>query len=253
VRTDLREKTRKTLERLFRGQLQPPLGTIARGVSESSTAEDDILRSVFPGIDPTQFNVELGSLDKNRGVPASQAARAYPALFAMGDVQLRLLYKMMRLAKPNRVVETGVADGASSQMILRALSLNGAGQLTSYDVADDVGSLVDPALRAGWELVVLPGPGRAEAFREHLVGRAPIDVFIHDSNHSYAWQSLEYRLGYDALRPGGLLVSDDIDGSFAFLDFVSRLSLRSFACVGPRKAMGIAVKPLQAIARQPAR
>jgi predicted O-methyltransferase YrrM len=209
----------------------------------SSTGEDEILRAVFPELEPSRLDGELAPAEGSGIVPHGSVTRAYPALFAMGDVQLRLIYKMMRLAKPSRVVETGVADGTSSQMILRALSLNGAGRLTSYEVADDVGSLVDPVLKTAWELVVLPARGRAQAFRDHLKRLSPIDIFIHDSNHSYAWQSFEYGVGYESLRPGGLLVSDDIDGSFAFLDFVSRYSLRAFACVGPRKAMGVAVKP----------
>ena len=177
---------------------------------------------------------------------------AYPAAAGMEDNHLDLIYKAVRLTRPARVVETGVANGRSSRAILRALLANGTGRLTSMDVASDVGGLIEPALRDRWDLVVLPRSRRRAVTRQCLLSQAPLDIFIHDSDHSYGWQSMEYRCAYSALRPGGLLISDDIDASFAFVDFVTRTPALAFACVGSRKVMGVAVKP-PAIAAGPPR
>jgi predicted O-methyltransferase YrrM len=246
VRRELRETGRRALERTFRGQLQPPLGTLARGVAVHSTAEDDLLRFLFPGEDLARFEQELTPLglgavgeETDRRAPG----QAYPSIVVMGRTHLRLIYKALRLQRPERVVETGVADGRSSRTILSALAANHTGQLTSFDVAEDVGSLVEPTLRSRWELVVLPASGRREALEGRLATVAPFDVFLHDSDHSYAWQSFEYRIGFAGLRPGGLLLSDDIDGSFAFLDFVDQRRLAALACVGSLKVMGVVRKP----------
>ena len=235
------------MELVFRFQLQPSLGTFATHVATISVDEDALLRVAFPGADLDPLNAEarscVGNVTENAVRDPPNVSLSYPALFGMEDRHLSLIYKAVRLARPGRVVETGVADGRSSRAILAALSANGAGRLTSLDVADDVGGLIEPGLRDRWDLVVLPRTGQRDALRRCLSSLAPVDIFIHDSDHSYGWQSLEYRIGYQALRPGGLLISDDIDASFAFLDFVSRQAIMSLACVGSRKVMGVALKP----------
>jgi hypothetical protein len=42
---------------------------------------------------------------------------------------------------------------------------------------------------------------------------------LHDSDHSYSNHCAEYLAAWSALRPGGLLLSDDVDWSCAFFDF----------------------------------
>ncbi len=44
-------------------------------------------------------------------------------------------------------------------------------------------------------------------------------MFVHDRLHTYDHMMAEYRLGYDALEPGGLLVSDDVDYNSAWSNF----------------------------------
>lgn len=247
VRTDVRKSLRRTVERTFRAQLLPGLDALTRAVSLYSTNENVLLLSAFPEADIGPLDEEVRALRVVDTIPSptslSHPALAYPVRFAMETAHLRLLYKVVRLAKPAHVVETGVADGTSTRTILAALAANGTGRLTSIDVADDVGSLIEPALKSRWELVVLPQSGTRAAFRARLQQLRPVDIFLHDSDHTYGWQMFEYRLGYDALRPKGLLLSDDVDGSFAFIDFVTGLPARSYVCVGSRKVMGLVEKP----------
>jgi predicted O-methyltransferase YrrM len=46
-----------------------------------------------------------------------------------------------------------------------------------------------------------------------------IDFFIHDSEHSYECMTFEYQQAWKYLKPGGLLVSDDISWNASFDDF----------------------------------
>ena len=73
----------------------------------------------------------------------------------------QLLYFLIRYHQPERVVETGVAAGFSSQAILAALEANGGdGRLWSSDLpyvrkrasSSLVGVLVDERLRRRWHL-----------------------------------------------------------------------------------------------------
>lgn len=153
------------------------------------------------------------------------------------------LYTLIRCLRPNLVVETGVAAGISSTLILQALELNGNGKLVSIDLpnytktgalnADGVrdftalpegsqpGWLIPPRLRHRWTLVI--GDSRSElpkVFRE----MSSADFFFHDSEHSIEVMNFEFRSAWSALRLGGILYSDDVLWNSAFPTFC--------ACVG---------------------
>ena len=49
-----------------------------------------------------------------------------------------------------------------------------------------------------------------------------VNVFYHDSEHSYQNMTFEYEWAYDHLKPGGILASDDVDWNEASLDFTRR-------------------------------
>jgi hypothetical protein len=148
------------------------------------------------------------------------------------------LYAITRSVLPATVVETGVLYGHSSAAILAALEDNGAGRLISVDlpaekhqtvtvgkqyvqigIAQDrlsIGSAVPVSLRSRWTLQL---GNSLDVLPMILDDVAPISIFIHDSLHTYDHMSAEFRLGYDALEPGGILVSDDIDYNSAWSDF----------------------------------
>jgi predicted O-methyltransferase YrrM len=66
----------------------------------------------------------------------------YGAAFAIEEGSAFLMYALVRLLSPSVVLETGVANGHSSALILNALAENGCGELHSVDVSDNVGNLV---------------------------------------------------------------------------------------------------------------
>jgi predicted O-methyltransferase YrrM len=128
--------------------------------------------------------------------------------------------------RPEHVVETGVARGVTSAAVLSALHANGAGRLFSIDLppltgpwAEQSGAAVAPELRGRWTYV------RGATLRRlpQVLDQLPaIDLFIHDSLHTYRTMTFEFTRAWAALREGGVVLSDDIDDSRAFHDFVAR-------------------------------
>lgn len=90
-----------------------------------------------------------------------------------------------------------------------------------YPTDADQGGLSLLASGTGGRLTV--GDSR-EQLRPLLSRLGQIDLFFHDSAHSYNVMLLEYNAAWSHLRQGGVLVSDDIDSSIAFRDFLSHVS-----------------------------
>ena len=183
----------------------------------------------------------------------------------MRPLHAELLWGLIRQRRPRVVVETGVCNGLSSAIILEAMARNGEGRLVSIDLPEfsdpglntaadfwdgkggavipagkKVGWLVPEALRDSWTLVL----GRSQdVLAPTLSSHGPIDIFIHDSEHSYENQSLEFAAGYEALAPGGLLVATDINWSAAFDDFRTRLRGSGARCAFVDPSCALVVKP----------
>ncbi|MEZ5100729.1 MAG: class I SAM-dependent methyltransferase [Thermoleophilia bacterium] len=169
------------------------------------------------------------------------------AAWGARDVLLDVLGALVRLVRPAVVVETGVALGYSSATILAALEANGHGRLHSIDLPApqwdpdrEVGELVPAGLRSRWALELGPSQRLLPRALDRL---APVDLFLHDSNHGYSAQLREYRTAWPALRPGGILVSDDV-WSPAFLEHAAAVGARPLLVAKPvRGAIGLARKP----------
>lgn len=127
---------------------------------------------------------------------------------------------------PDRVVETGVAHGLTSRVVIEALERNGRGQLWSIDLPavdsalhSQIGMAIPPDRRHRWTYV----PGTARQRLPGLLSELKkIDVFIHDSLHTGRNQMFELESAWSAMRDGGVAVADDIDHSLAFRTFVDR-------------------------------
>jgi len=145
------------------------------------------------------------------------------------------LYVIVRAARPRVMVETGVASGISSAHILRAMERNGEGTLHSIDLPNvqqgsvlaqgrTSGWMVPDALRARWKLLLGDARGLVP---EVLKALDRVDVFLHDSDHSYEHMTFEYELAWPKLEPGGLLLSDDTHLHTAWQDFCSKHGARA--------------------------
>lgn len=132
----------------------------------------------------------------------------------------------VRHLRPMRVLETGVARGVTSRMILEAMSINGEGCLWSVDLPHPFRPEVHAETAAA-----IPG-GRHDRWtyvrgssRRRLPGLAlllgQIDVFVHDSLHTARNMHFEMKTVWPRLRPGGIMLIDDVHNQ-AFRDFVQQ-------------------------------
>jgi hypothetical protein len=146
------------------------------------------------------------------------------------------LYTLARALRPRIVLETGVLHGLTSLFILRALERNASGTLISVDLPSYFGA--PPANRDGCVDTLPPdkSPGwivdarHARRWRLELgnslvvlpmvlESAGPIELFLHDSEHTDNVMGGELRLAWDALVPGGVIVCDNVDMCSAFFDF----------------------------------
>jgi predicted O-methyltransferase YrrM len=139
----------------------------------------------------------------------------------------RIVWCVVRHLRPERVVETGVARGITSRMILKALERNGAGHLWSIDLPflrtswyDATAAAVPHSLHSRWTYV--RGSSRRR-LPQLLADLGQIDVFVHDSAHTEANMRFEFTTAWRALRPGGVLVSHDVEMNAAFADFAGAM------------------------------
>ena len=123
-------------------------------------------------------------------------------------------YALIKLMQPEIVVETGVGAGVSTWTILQAMEENGFGRLVSIDLPTpntellpEVGYLVPNELRHRWYLRTGPSQRLLPQVLEEL---GEVDIFQHDSRHSYSNQIREYRTAWPHVKTGGMLVSDDV-------------------------------------------
>jgi len=148
--------------------------------------------------------------------------------WGIGTTLGTVLYTLCRKAKPDIIVETGVASGVSSSYILCGLEKNKNGMLYSIDLSwgdDQSGWIIPKYLKDRWQLIV----GRSSDELPPLINRLKtIDIFLHDSEHTYRNMLFEYQLAWEHLRIGGLLLSHNINFSDAFTDFSRSVRLKSY-------------------------
>ena len=138
-------------------------------------------------------------------------------------------YCLVRTYKPKIIVETGTSMGWSSYMILSGISRNQTGHLYSFDLNDSenvknyggVGYLVTEKLKVNWTLTIGDSKENLEPTLKKLT---QIDMFIHDSEHSYEMMMYEYSTAWNYLKKDGILGSDDINHSDAFKEFTENYS-----------------------------
>lgn len=146
------------------------------------------------------------------------------------------IYNLIRVTKPDIIVETGVLDGFSSRIMLEALSKNKRGRLFSIEISKDVGHLVPQHLRGRWRLVVgTPNMALKNALRKS----SKIDIFMHDSNHSYDQMKMEFELAMQRIKEGGIILSDDVYVNNAFIEFANSIGRRPKLISGWTKCFGI--------------
>lgn len=200
--------------------------------------------------EPDRAVEELASGDSLK--PIEQGDSTYPSQFNINPYTEDLLRGLVLRFMPRRLVETGVANGVSTRVILAAIdevsNLHDEpeadrGVLHSLDISTSVVS-PDLAAHRNWKFHLVD---EHTNFREIMRAIGEIDFFFHDSNHAYWNQLIEYRTAWKHLSPGGLLVSDDINWSQAFLHFCEEKRLNPVVLADGPKFVGVVRKPIREV------
>ncbi len=136
------------------------------------------------------------------------------------------LYAIVRLLRPDHVVETGVSSGVSSAHLLLALARNRTGRLHSIDrptpqrgatfgpsdspvavpPGRSSGWAVPASVRSGWDLRL----GASETLLPRLAREVgSIGLFLHDSRHTPAHLAFELETVRPKLVPGAVVLADN--------------------------------------------
>jgi hypothetical protein len=158
-----------------------------------------------------------------------------------------VLYGLTRALGPEYVVETGVAAGVSTSFFGAALMDNGHGKLFSIELPPANHQrirLEDGSIYAwqnhglGWampeEIARSLGDLHELILQDvrtglpELLRRIPhVDLFFHDDLHTPDHMLWEYALVWPKVRPGGVLVSDDVN--HGWIKFCNRQGLNGLA------------------------
>lgn len=149
------------------------------------------------------------------------------------DWKRKIIFLITRMMQPDIVVETGF--GATTVAFLEAMKLNSRGHLYSIDLlleeGDDGARYRDhnPYLSylnvyKGKSLTFIKGDSKIELPKLfEKIGK--VDLFYHDSLHTYEHMNFEYTIAYPYLKDNGILLSDDIYWNHAFLEWAKSKEL----------------------------
>ncbi|KKK02362.1 class I SAM-dependent methyltransferase [Micromonospora sp. HK10] len=137
-------------------------------------------------------------------------------------------YAIVRARTPRHVVETGVDKGLGSCVLAAALLRNAAeghpGRLTSLDINPDAGYL---ARATPWAEVVDLVIGDSVTSIRAL--DRPVDLFLHDSDHSRIHERSEFAAVEPHLAPGALLLTDNVTATNVLAEHAERTGRRFLA------------------------
>ncbi len=147
------------------------------------------------------------------------------------------LYHLIRTQKPEIILETGISYGFSTAIILSALNANKFGSLYSTDIHNEVGIMTWSVDKSRWHKCI----GKPKTILKDTLKKIkkPIDMFLHDSDHSYASMFYEYKTVFPYLSPTAYLMSDDVNDNSAFLDFCNKKELKPCAIYSSLKLFGV--------------
>lgn len=162
----------------------------------------------------------------------------------------RALWCVARHTRPEVIIETGVAHGVTSRVVLEALRRNDYGHLWSVDLPfpfdhrlhGETGIIVTDALRTRWSY--LEGSSR-QRLPGLVTDVGHVEMFIHDSLHTAENTIFEMEQAASAMRGGSVMLIDDIDSHMGFAVFARRHpGWKSIICpsVDRNGMFGIAVK-----------
>ncbi len=191
---------------------------------------------------------DIGALLAARGLHSGRGTYAY---YSDAESSLcRAVWCVALHARPEVVIETGVAHGVTSRVVLEALRHNDFGHLWSIDLPFpfdrrlhmETGAAVTDVCRPRWSY--LEGSSR-QRLPPLVIEVGHVEMFIHDSLHTTRNTLFEMEQAASAMPVGGVMLVDDIDSHKGFTTFVRRHpEYQTLLCPSADKIgmFGIAVK-----------
>ena len=214
--------------------LSSPIEIVSKISEKAEPNEQDTLVESF--LDSIQSKNLPGQIDNE--MQKNLPNRRYEAIknFNMEKDWVSILesiYILIRLLKPNLIVETGVGEiGMSSSYILAAMMDNDKGHLYSIDpdkfyeiYGYHVGSGIPGELRVRQTIVRDISQTSLEALFKKI---GKIDFFLHDGDHRFKTKLFEYETAYKYLNDRGVIMSDDTWDS-AFDLFVQKYKISGYS------------------------
>ncbi|MFY1633765.1 class I SAM-dependent methyltransferase [Solwaraspora sp. WMMB335] len=137
-------------------------------------------------------------------------------------------YAIVRARRPGHIVETGVDKGLGSCVLAAALLRNTAeghpGRVTSLDINPEAGYL---AKAEPWSTVVDLVIGDSIASIGAL--DRPVDLFLHDSDHSSAHERREFEAVEAHLASGAMLLTDNATSTNVLAEYAERTGRKFLA------------------------
>ena len=143
---------------------------------------------------------------------------------------LPLIYFLVRCYQPEKIIETGVAAGCSSETILQAIKKNNKGFLYSSELPyfkidkpeKFIGFVVSNELKNLWKLDIR---GDHYALDEFINICSKIDFFHYDSDKSFRGRDFVMRKISKHFNPNATVIMDDINDNLFFKNFVEKEKL----------------------------
>ncbi|BCJ64192.1 class I SAM-dependent methyltransferase [Polymorphospora rubra] len=137
-------------------------------------------------------------------------------------------YAIVRATRPTHIVETGVDKGLGTCVLAAALLRNAAeghpGRVTSLDINPEAGYL---AQAQPWSDVADLVIGDSIASINAL--DRPVDLFLHDSDHSVAHERREFEAVEPKLAPDARLLTDNVTTTNVLAEHAERTGRRFLA------------------------
>lgn len=196
----------------------------------------------FADHNPNNWGIMAEDIHKGKqlyeGVVKNLSKKIYGESYDCESGLASFLYAYILRVKPRVIIETGVANGITTNIIMQALEKTG-GELHSFDIDQRCKNVYSG--HGNWHFHQLVKP-----YSRNLIQLSAkisnVGIWLHDSNHGYLWQNFEYKLAYQKLSKDGILVTDDIDSSPAFGEFAKLKSNASVGIFDNRKFFGFIQK-----------
>jgi Methyltransferase domain len=208
-------RVRTTTARARKALGDPRAGVNLRWLRTLSGASVESILNVLAELD------DLASLDE-------EIRRRHVAGGRPNYAQFRApfeLYALVRLARPEHLIETGVSSGVSSAHLLMALDRNKAGRLHSIDfptrqkgpvlTKDESPVSLPPGLSSGWAVPFRSSRwdlriGPSQELLPKLVEEVPsVDFFLHDDLHTPEHLAWELEIIRPKLHEGVPVLADN--------------------------------------------